>query len=206
MCIFIKKIILEKRPILNKQTSVTDFREFYWLKAELQEFCKKEKLKRTGSKIEISNRIEFYLKTGKAPNRENKRAKKISKFDWNTEKLELETIITDSYKNSENVRIFFNKHIGKSFKFNVKFMNWMKSNNGKTLDDAIVEWKRIDTEKKANKQPKDIAPQFEYNRYLRDFLVDNPGKSRKEGIELWKLKKSIRGNNQYEKSDFKLKL
>lgn len=204
MGILIKTKTLEKRPILNKQISVEDFREFYWLKEELQTFCKQEKLKRTGSKIEIANRIEYYLKTGKAPEAANKRVKKISKFDWNTEQLELTTIITDSYKNSENVRQFFSKEIGKSFKFNVKFMNWMKSNNGKTLEDAIAEWKNIDKAKKTNKSPKDIAPQFEYNRYLRDFLADNPNRNRQEGIELWKLKKSIRGNNVYEKSDFKL--
>ncbi|MGL5913858.1 MAG: DUF6434 domain-containing protein [Bacteroidales bacterium] len=55
-----------------------------------------------------------------------------SNFDWNVERLTLETIITDNYKNPENVRAFLTTEIGKHFKFNVLFMNWMKQNNGKT--------------------------------------------------------------------------
>jgi len=79
----------------------------------------------------------------------------------------------------------------------------MKSNHGKTLQDAIIEWKRIKAEKKNNKKKKDIAPQFEYNTYLRDFLEDNPNLNREDGIKLWKVKKSMRGDNVYEKEDLK---
>lgn len=194
---------MEQRPILNKDLSPTDFKAFYWLKAELQAFCKEVGLKRTGSKIDITDRIAFFLRTGKVV-KETTTKKSLSKFDWNKEKLTLETIITDNYKNSENVRYFFIQHLGKSFKFNVQFMNWMKTNNGRTLANAIDAWQRIYTEKKANKIPKDIAPQFEYNTYMRDFLADNPGKDRKLGIALWKIKKSIRGSNQYKRSDLDL--
>lgn len=195
---------MEQRPLLNTDLSPSDFTAFYWLKAELEAFCKTVGLKRTGSKSEIANRIVFYLKTGKAPEEGKLTKKAISNFDWKKEQLGLDTVITDNYKNSENVRLFFIRHLGKSFKFNVQFMNWMKTNTGKTLQDAMEVWQRIIEEKKANKAPKDIAPQFEYNRYLRDFLADNPGKDRKVGIALWKLKKSKRGGNQYERSDFKL--
>ncbi len=194
---------MEQRPKLNKQLSPTDFIAFYWLKAELQTFCKEVGLKRTGSKIEVTKRIEFYLQTGTAPE-EITTKKSLSNFDWNKEELTLDTVITDNYKNSENVRLFFIQHIGKTFKFNVQFMNWMKRNTGQTLATAIAAWQRIQKEKKANKKPKDIAPQFEYNTYLRDFLADNPDKDRKVGIALWKLKKAIRGGNRYERSDFDL--
>ncbi len=84
------------------------------------------------------------------------------------------------------------------------FMNWMKANAGKTLGDAIEEWKRLEAEKKANTKPKDIAPQFEYNRYLRDFLADNPHADRALGIKLWKIKRNRRGDNVYRPSDLKL--
>jgi len=55
-----------------------------------------------------------------------------------------------------------------------------------------------------NKDPnfvKEIAPQFEYNTYIRDFLKDNPNKSKKEAIENWKIKRAKRGNNKYSKQD-----
>jgi len=193
---------MEKRPILNKNISSKDFQEFYWLKKELVIFCRKEKLKTTGSKIEITDRISNYLKTG------NRQLSKLtpkfnSNFDWKNEELFLETKITDNYTNTENVRKFFQERVGKQFKFNIEFMKWMKMNCGKTLKDALSVWDEIKAEKKNNTHPKVIAPQFEYNTYLRDFMAANPNAKRALGIKLWKIKKSLRGNNIYKKEDLK---
>ena len=194
----------DKRPDLNNEISIQDFKDFYWLKSELVDFCKEVGLTRTGGKIEIAKRIERYLETGEIEVRQKKKTSNKSKFDWSAEKLTLNTIITDNYKNTENVRQYFESKIGLRFKFNVKFMNWMKSNEGKTLAEAIETWKRLDEEKRTNKTTKNIAPQFEYNTYLRDFLADNPDKNRAIGIKLWKIKRSMRGDNIYRKSDLKL--
>lgn len=196
---------MDKRPNLNRDISVKDFSEFYWLKVELVEFCRAQGLRTTGSKIEINKRIKYYLETGNKINGKirNQRITQ-SKFDWQNEKLTTETIVTDNYKNTENVRIFFQHQIGQRFKFNVKFMNWMKANPGKTMKDAVEEWKSIDFKNKSQVKPKEIAPQFEYNRYLRDFLADNPNSKKEVGIKLWKIKKSLRGHNNYRKEDLKL--
>ena len=82
-------------------------------------------------------------------------------------------------------------------------MNWMKANVGKTLGDAIVAWKAIQEEKK-NKVPKSIAPQFEYNTYIRDFLADNPTASTATAIQYWNSKRKLRGDKGYKKSDLGL--
>ena len=196
---------MDRRPELNKNISIEDFREFYWLKAELVQFCKKEGLSKQGGKIQIANRIEDYLKTGKKDRNLAKKGRKpISRFNWKIEELSLKTLITDNYKNTENVRSFFQKQVGKKFKFHVPFMNWMKQNTGKTLDDAVNKWKAIELENKDNKHRKEIAPQFEYNRYIRDFLQENPHKTKKVAIQVWKIKRSMRGDNVYRKSDLKL--
>ena len=52
---------MEKRPCLNKNITIEDFRDFYWLKEELIQFCRSEGLCSQGGKIEIANRIETYL-------------------------------------------------------------------------------------------------------------------------------------------------
>ncbi len=196
---------IEKRPNLSKEISIKDFKDFYWLKKELIEFCRNEGLKTSGGKIEIAQRIEHYLTTGlKELKQVKEKTKLTSNFDWQNETLLRETIITDNYKNTKNVRLFFENQIGKKFKFNIKFMNWMKTNLGKTLEDAIREWKRINSENKKIRQASKIAPQFEYNSYLRDFLIDNPNVKREIGIKLWNIKKTLRGNNKYKKTDLKL--
>jgi len=128
---------MEKRPQLTKNISLKDFKEFYWLKKELVAFCRKENIPLSGSKMEIAGQIELYLKDGNKIPFSKPLKKSSSNFDWNKESLTLKTKITDNYKSSENVRSFFKKHLGESFKFNVKFMNWMKVNHGQTLKDAV---------------------------------------------------------------------
>ncbi len=193
---------MEKRPNLNKDISLEDFKDFYWLKEELVMLCGSVGLRTSGGKIEITKRIEHYLATGLKEPKQVKKIKPTSKFDWKNESLSLETIISDNYKNTKNVRIFFERYIGKKFKFNVAFMDWMKTNEGKTLEDAIHAWKQIEYESKT--KPTKIAPQFEYNTYLRDFLSDNPHLKREIGVKLWNIKKTLRGDNKYEKSDLRL--
>src|SRR5690554_6931278 len=154
------------RPNLDKSISLDDFNDFYWLKEELVDFCKRVGISTSGSKIQISDRIRHYILTGKTDRIEPKKSKCESKFDWKKEKLNLQTEITDNYKNGEHVRRFFIKEIGTHFTFNVIFMKWMKENVGKTLGDAIVEWHKINGLKKEKKIITEIAPQFEYNRYM----------------------------------------
>ncbi len=84
-------------------------------------------------------------------------------------------------------------------------MNWSKQNTGKTLQEAITVWKNLYDLKKNKNFKSEISPQFEYNRYVRAFLADNPGKTNKDAIKYWKLKKAARGSNEYSKSDFNLK-
>ncbi len=190
----------DSRPPLDKDISPRDFEEFYWLKKELHSFCKAEGLPSTGSKRELATRILSYLKTGEKPKRySSKTSRPRSRFDWSKEVLSPATIITDNYSNTENVRSFFTHHIGPGFRFRVPFMRWMKDNTGKTLGDAMEAWQVIEQSLKSGS--KEIAPQFEYNRYLRDFCQDNPDLSRDIGIKLWKIKKQRRGSNAYEQSD-----
>lgn len=193
---------MNNRPKLNTKISLQDFKDFYWYKEALIDFCRSENLDKRGGKIELAKRIEKYLQTGeRVPYQEKKST--TSGFDWNTEKLTIETEITDNYKNTENVREFLKKQIGDKFKFNVKFMNWMKTAQGKTLGDAVGQWISITKEMRADKTEKTIAPQFEYNTYIRDFLKDNSDKSLQDAINYWKTKKSKPGDNKYTKSDLK---
>lgn len=191
-----------ERPPLNLNTSIQDFRDFYWLKEELLIFCKAHKIATSGSKIELSERIIQFLQHGQVPLSDSiRKEQQLSSFDWNHTNLSAETVITDNYKNTENVRRFFLAHIGKQFRFNAAFMNWMKANVGKTLGDAAIEWKRIASSKKDTNLKTEIAPQFEYNRYIRAFLAANPDKTIHDAMQHWKMKRQERGSREYKDSD-----
>jgi len=187
------------RPELTKDISFESFQDYYWLKAELSAFCRNNKISPSGSKKDLQERIEYYLKTGMKFGNHNRNIA-VKKLNKSEKSISLEKQILENYKNDKFHREFFKSVIGKRFKFNVPFMNWMKSNSNKTYQQAVDEWLRIEVEKKSGEKYK-IAPQFEYNQYTRDFFRANSTKNRKDAIICWKYKKSLPGTNKYEISD-----
>ena len=65
----------------------------------------------------------------------------MSKFNWHSEPLSDQTIITKDFKNTQNVRRYFRSHFGESWKNNRIFMAWFKDNDGKTLKEVVEEFK-----------------------------------------------------------------
>jgi len=184
------------RPNLTKGMSIESFKDFYWLKEELQAFCRKNGISPSGSKIEISDRIEIFLRTGeiKKPIRKPKMNKKMIPQG----ELNLDTIITENHRCSQNVRVFF-KTVIPNFHFSTYIQNYFKTNIGKTYRDAVDAWYEEEERKKDPSYKKSIAPQFEYNQFIRDFFADvnNQGKSREEAIEAWHTIKKLPGSNKY---------
>ena len=188
------------RPKLDENISIENFQNYYWLKKELVDFCRNLGINTSGGKIDISYRIEQYLKTGEKIVHSG-REKSISKFNWNSTKLDLNTLITDNFSCTENVRSFFKQTIGENFKFNVPFLKWLKSNNRKTLEEAIEKWKEINAHKKDTNFKTEIAPQFEYNTYIREFMSDNRNLPMKDAINCWNSKRYLSGRRKYQKED-----
>lgn len=186
--------MMSKRPDLNNKTDSKTFRNYYYLKDELVSFCRENNLPVSGGKEDLTERIAYFLDTGKVLKTPSKR-KSAAAIGTITE----ETIIESDIVCSEKHRAFFTEKIGRSFSFNVLFQKWLKSNAGKTYKDAIEAYYRILEEKKKGKTT--IDKQFEYNTYIRDFFEANPGRSLEEAIICWKYKKSVQGHNRYENSD-----
>ena len=195
------------RPELTKNLKSEDFKEYYFLKEELKDFCKKEGLKVGGSKNQLEDRIIYYLDTGKSLDESENTNKshienksKNKKNNANTQEISLDSILGENFKCSEDKREFFEKEIGKGFKFKVKFQKWLKENPDKTYQDAIDAYYDIQNSKDKTK----IDKQFQYNQYIRDFFEDNEDKKLEDAIKCWKYKKSLKGHNKYEKSDLEI--
>ncbi|HPG33931.1 MAG: hypothetical protein H6541_13430 [Lentimicrobiaceae bacterium] len=191
---------MEHKPILDRQINIHDFRNSYWYKKDLVEFCRLENLDKRGGKTALASRIETYLTTGQKETHQPE-YQTTSRFNWNLAPLSDNTIITDNYRNTENVRSFFQQKTARKFKFHVRFMNWMKSAQGKTLGEAFEKWKEMEAERRSDTSPREIAPQFEYNTFIRDFMKDNRNSTLAEAIRCWKIKKSEPGNHTYSGKD-----
>ncbi|MFW7526131.1 DUF6434 domain-containing protein [Vibrio ostreicida] len=64
----------------------------------------------------------------------------MEKVDWHKNQIDDNTIITDSYKTTQNVRRYFKSKFGEQAKFDRAFMAWMKNATGLTMGDAVKEW------------------------------------------------------------------
>ncbi|MEE1134982.1 MAG: DUF6434 domain-containing protein [Methanobrevibacter sp.] len=178
---------------LTKNLSPDEFKEYYFLKDELKDFCRLEGLKVSGSKQDLENRIIHYLSTGEML--EEPVVKEVSNNSHST--ITLDSKLGENFKCGQDKREFFEKEIGKTFKFKVKFQKWLKANPDKTYREAIDAYFEIHN----SKEKTNIDKQFQYNQYIRDFFKDNDGKSLEEAIKCWKFKKSLKGHNRYESSD-----
>ena len=191
------------RPQLTKDLKSEDFKEYYFLKEELKEFCRNEGLKISGSKNQLEERIIYYLDTGKSLDNlrpiqsKNNYSKSNSNKATTSEEITLDSNLGENFKCSEDKREFFEKEIGKGFKFKVKFQKWLKTNPDKTYQDAINAYYELQNSKEKTK----IDKQFQYNQYIRDFFKDNNDKTLEDAIKCWNYKKSLKGHNKYEKSD-----
>lgn len=185
---------MQNRPVLSKSLDSRTFREYYYLKEELTDFCRENGLPVSGGKAEITERIALFLDTGSiAAARAVKR-----KAPSNISIGEGSTIEPD-FVCSEKHRAFFKEHIGKSFSFNTDFQKWLKGNAGKTYREAIAAYYQIMKDRK--KGQTEIGGQFEYNAYIRDFFADNKGASLKDAIACWNYKKRLPGSKRYESVD-----
>lgn len=183
---------------LTKDLNPEEFREYYFLKEDLKDFCRAEGLKISGSKQDLEKRIIHYLATGE---KLDETPVKQSPNKSSSE-IALDSKLGENFKCSEDKRAFFESKIGTGFKFKVKFQKWLKANPDKTYREAIEAYYEI----QKSKEKTNIDKQFQYNQYIRDFFENNSDKSLDDAIKCWKYKKSLKGHNRYEESDLEVLL
>ena len=160
-------------------------------------------LRHSDGKFTILDRIAHFLDTGEPKLPGDDKPKPKSKFDWHGAPLTPETVITDSYKHSQNVRRFFKSQVGDGFRVTISFMDWIRLNHGATLADAVAEYRRMTAA--GEKAP--IRDHNQFNQYTVDFLKDNPDAGMAEVRRVWALKRALPsedGRHRYERSDLDL--
>ena len=56
---------MNDRPVLDRNLDTKTFRDYYYLKEELVNFCRENGIPASGGKIVITDRIAYFLETGK---------------------------------------------------------------------------------------------------------------------------------------------
>lgn len=195
---------MTNRPDLALITTGAELRRWHWLKSELLTEIRRRGLKQAGSKVALLDRLAQYLDTGHADPPRPRARQVVSKFDWHSHPLTTQTQITDSYKNTQNVRRFFIAQCGSGFRFNRLFMVWMKANAGKTLADAVAEYQRLALAAARDGHESEIAQHNQFNQYTRDFLADNPALGMQDVRRAWAWKRAQpaqNGHHRYDRGD-----
>lgn len=188
---------MSKRPKLTSKLNAETFKQFYWLKSELTDFCVQVGLSSSGMKPEIAKRIYTFLKTGK----KLKPGQAAKGVPDSARPLTPKTIVIN-YKNDPVTRQFFTKHIGSHFKFSARVNIFRKAALAKgkkiTYGDLIKEWLREYELRKDKNVQLPIMQSCEYNQFTRDYYAANPRAPRTAVIAAWKQARTLAGAHTYQ--------
>ncbi len=152
------------------------FRRWYYLKAELKTFARELGLATGGSKESVAARIARALGGDEPPRDETVRGggprleRPVSRA----------TVIPPGQRSSQVLREFFTAEVGPSFRFDAAMRDVVANGAGKTLGDALDHWWAS-----RDRDEAPIGPQFELNRFTREWWRANPGGSRDELRAAW---------------------
>lgn len=173
-----------QRPELSIHLSEIEFQRWYWLKAELQGFCRAQGLATSGGKLQLSARIGAFLSSRPHQEALSPRPKSVAMPAVITP----ETIIGEGWRCSQTLRHFFESHLGAGFAFNGPLRRFIKERVGSTLADALAHYRQSLV---AGPQP--IASQFEYNTHMREYHRRHPSSPHAEAVAAWWEKRDKRG-------------
>jgi hypothetical protein len=169
---------LDTRPALTSALTEDEFRAWYWLKDELIAFCRSAHLPYAGNKQDIERVICAHLsgaiyRSNQAPRRAKGAMPAV---------FSLDDRIGEGWTCNPALGAFFRAHAGRGFRFNKAMRDFIHTEVGKTLADALACYRHSI----ASNQPKrEIAPSLEYNRHTRAFYEAHPGTSRADVIAAW---------------------
>jgi hypothetical protein len=188
----------KERPKLDLSINIPDLTDFYWMKTELQEFCRNHGLSTAGGKMEILKRIEVFLVSGNREDRPSRSNSSSKSAGLPKGPLSMSTVAGEDFRCTREIRDFFEAKVGEGFHFSVALQRYIKSNPGTTFQQIADEWARLRVAK-ASGEKESIGSQFEYNQFTRDFFADpeNNGNTREDCIQAWKEIRSLRGSRKY---------
>ncbi|MHA1567313.1 MAG: DUF6434 domain-containing protein [Alphaproteobacteria bacterium] len=63
----------------------------------------------------------------------------MKRFDWHGHTITRSTLVTSTYRNTQNIRRFLKSQCGEVFAFDRPFMQWIKDGSHKTMGDVTDE-------------------------------------------------------------------
>ena len=168
---------MEERPALTPGMPPALFAEHYWLRSELTDFCRSAGLPTQGAKTALAARILAFLngqRLQEAPVR-RRSAEMPASFTRSS-------VIGAGWRCSQPLRTWFEHELGEPFRFDAILRESIHSGVGRTLGEILDDW----LAKRASRSVTSIAPQFEYNRFVREYRAAAPAARHDEMVAAWR--------------------
>jgi hypothetical protein len=184
-----------QRPELQASLACAEFRRWYWLKRELQEFASRLGMRGVSSlgKDELSKLICAALDGQPVDSLITEPAnRKRSNAAVDTgARLTSKSLIPGPPCLGKRTRAYFMREVGSDFKFNAHMREYLSRNAGqRTLGEALAHYHET-----KHIKPQSIGAQFEYNQFSRDWregkMRDVPEYNGLTLREAWALKRSL---------------
>lgn len=174
---------IPERPGLEKDMGGTEFARWYWTKEELVAFARTHRLPAAGGKQEIAARVAAFLDGTDAPPpaARRKAGKQL------VPPLSAATVVPEGQRCSQVLRAWLHGELGPGFHFDAAMRGFFAAADGTTtLGDALAHWAAT-----RGGDPGEVAPQFELNRFSRQWHRRNPGGTRGQMLAAWMLHRSL---------------
>ena len=178
------------RPEFSPTMSVTEFKRHYWYATELREICRKLGLDCTGTKAELTSRVEHFL-SGDVDSSSSEEELRISMTDTtlglvvspDTDSYtKLSTKVIGGFSFNANWRAFCSRVLGEpNFKFTKEMSAAVREakkrhDNSLTVRDLLVIYKTGKQRKAAGEPlPSYMQPEeqtYQWNNFVRTFNAD----------------------------------
>lgn len=155
----------DTRPPVEAVTTEQDLRRWYWLRTELVAMARARRIPSGGSKIELTERIADAL-AGRDPqpaprSRPRPRPRPSGPLAGST-------VLPAGQRCTQELRAYLRERIGPTFRFDGPLRELISAGDV-TLDAVVAHWHAT-----RSRGPSEIAPQFEYNRFTRQWRAANP--------------------------------
>lgn len=182
---------VEQRPGRGRPTSAAQLDEYYRTVAELREIARELGVPSGGVKADLLARLRAQLDGQPAPDSPNARSEAAPGRHRSggrqgaralTPPFSRGTELPGPTRLTRELRDWFASQVDTSFRANQALRDYLASDEpGRTLGGAVDAWTA------GRESPtQTIAPQFEYNRFVREFRAANPGASHGEVVAAWK--------------------
>ena len=181
---------------LRPEMGVTEFRAYYWMKADLVRFARQLGLATHGYKPELGARIERCLEGLPAL---TESALEPSNVHRDSDRpLRRDTPVV-RYMSDAKTRAFFESQIGPGFHFTYRLNQYRLAHRTLTYGDLVDEWIAERDRRRNSSYKAEIARHGKYNRFIRDYFADelNRGKSLRDAAAAWNEIKTRKGDPRY---------